>query len=222
MRKLLFAALFLLAAAAGPPVWFTNRYQHSAQVNQQSPPQYGTTVVTNPTACVWNVDDAIERGTFDGMIPAGGSTTDTTCYIGDWVGYPGNGFDGWPRRVTTDLLTRTQVTVRITYAPEDPVTWNCHETPAPCGGVSFTVMPFWDAPNHAWRYQTCSVAPSYARNDPALQPIPNSNGGVGVMHDITITVTNTTSRKVELDGYWMVGGRHWTNSLCGDLGAFRP
>lgn len=42
----------------------------------------------------------------------------------------------------------------------------------------------------------CLVGPEYDRDYPAFSPIAGSNGGVGVWHTVTWTVTNTTSRTI--------------------------
>lgn len=40
----------------------------------------------------------------------------------------------------------------------------------------------------------CIIGPDYQRDSPKLSPIPDSNGGVGLRHDVTWTLTNTSHR----------------------------
>jgi hypothetical protein len=159
-------------------------------IEQQTDLPFGSgNVVTNPyraTPCAWDVDDhwySIAEGT----LKAGQSLAKTECVVSSqspfWVSV--NGVYGWwsfslgwyGTQVKADVGS---LVVTVCYDVED---W-CH-----------TPTPTYDAASKVWTYDSCTLA-AYSPEDPAVYEIPGSNGGRGVVHQVTVTVTNPTARSV--------------------------
>jgi hypothetical protein len=157
-------------------------------IEQQTDLPFGSgNVVTNPyraTPCAWDVDDhwySIAEGT----LRAGQSLTKTECVVSSPAGFfvSVNGNWGWYYyalgwygvQVKADVGT---LDVRVCYDVED---YCITATPTQVAG--------------SWVYNSCSLA-AYSPDDPTVQDIPGSNGGRGVVHQVTTTVTNPTGRNV--------------------------
>ena len=81
-------------------------------------------------------------------------------------------------------------------------------------GWSFTLQPRWNSGSKSYDYKGCNGTPSYAQGDPALQPIPNSNGGVGVPTQVKLIVKNSGAHRATVDAEWKVGNFYTQASFC--------
>jgi len=62
-----------------------------------------------------------------------------------------------------------------------------------------------------YEYTLCVLPPVYPYNDPALQPIPDSNGGYGVHTDITLSINNPNSTKANVKAEWEISNENYRN-----------
>ncbi len=154
-------------------------------IEQQSDiPFWSGDMVFNPFApnCAWDVDDdgySIAEGT----LKAGQTLTKTECVISSAGSYylSINGVEAW--RWFAPGWFGVQV-----YA----------DSPSLNVSACYTERCFVAIPEQSgkrWVYNTCVLA-QYNTEDPRLQAIPGSNGGTGVIHNVTVSATNPTSRNV--------------------------
>jgi len=156
-------------------------------VEQQSNYPYDSSAVTNPTGCAWDVNDWNDTGT-DGYLNAGASYGMTVCQISDpdpvyrtlngsaaWWSSPHGYFSGWVAAPSGAL------TVTACYQPQG----RCF----PLGSVNMGGEYDWLICSHAV-YQGNPL-------DPAVTEIAGSNGGHGVVTDVTLTVTNPTGSRIK-------------------------
>lgn len=188
MSKVLFAlslvalgGLFVGAAlgSGNDPLTLTPDSQPGSGgfVEQQSPPGSGwmeacnldpSSCVVNPTPCLWTADSRVTLMGF-GSLAAGASATASLCLIGDWQQH----ILGAAVQSGSPSLV-----VKVRYQALDVE----YIVPARLLGRDYD-------------YRGCIVGPYYSHSDPQLLSIPDSNGGVGLRTDITLTVTNPTGRK---------------------------
>ena len=167
----LLAVPLLLAATFGP--WENEVTQQP--VEQQTPggdtqPDQSLWVVNN-TGCAWDADDRRSTGFLDGVIAAGETATGTRCVIADGTGH-GVWFNVQAR--SPDLIVETR------FEPQ---------------GFVFRANPV--ATGSGYEYWICTVGPDYDQSAvPTLPEIAGSNGGHGVRTDITVSITNPTSRTI--------------------------
>lgn len=162
--------------------------------------------VTNPTGCAWDVDDHWQKGSIDVYLDSGASVSATECVVADTDPIFGThfGMAGWwsnpPRYVSLEILS-----------PSPAVTGSvCFQPQARC----FSLVPRYDAAARNWRSVGCAAL-SYDPADPALTSIQGSNGGVGVQTVATVTVTNTSSKRVaKLAASLIVLGGYVPSSDC--------
>jgi hypothetical protein len=139
--------------------------------------------VVNPTSCAWDFDDhgSYLRG---GALDAGASVRVIACLIANenplfgvsWAIHPNWRFAVWAPRPL-------DVTV-------------CYD-PGICLPLSIT---------DTYRYEACTAGPFYGHESPAIQTIPDSNGGWGVPTTVTLTVTNPGNHRVRNIYVQIVGG----------------
>lgn len=170
-------------------------------VEQQSPPGDSTagwmtkcgadpsTCVVNQTGCVWTTDDRVTYGGY-GILDPGASASSNLCLVADWVGHI-LGFSVHSN--SSDLA------VTVCYQPQD----QCFSSTARSYG-------------HDFEYRGCIVGPSYPGRrggpyDPRLQVIADSNNGVGVETQITVTIQNPTANKLRNVGAQFVIGSNEPN-----------
>ncbi|MGH9177259.1 MAG: hypothetical protein ACRD0N_01705, partial [Acidimicrobiales bacterium] len=150
--------------------------------------------VSPPGPCAWDVDDhwyLIAMGT----INAGASVVTDHCRVADPnpIWQVRNGTEAWWNYNRRYMGVRVQspspdLAVSVSYTPQ---------------GRTFTLQPVYDAATREYVYRGC-VGLSYHPNDPAwpyerdpaVQPVPGSNGGWGVITHAAVSVTNASSRKV--------------------------
>ncbi len=175
-------------------------------VEQQSPgylqwqstgdPAYYTpdSWVSNPTGCVWDVDDDQVRYTTGGSLGAGASLVDQICLNADWSGMD------WTGHLAGITLSSksSSLSVTISFSP----------------GGSFSVRPVWNNASKTYGYKGCTGTPAYTEGDPALQPIAGSNGGVAVPTTVKLTITNTGSRSADIAMQWKVGNYYTASTYC--------
>lgn len=130
--------------------------------------------VVNPTGCIWDHDDFAQLST-SGSLAGNTSYAMTQCFIADWdTHYTGTG------HVTGGLVSSSA-----------PLSVTACLSPGQCIPVVAS-----HPSAHVYQYSFCTTAIYYPQDDPALQPISESNGGVGVPTTLTIRATNTSSKTV--------------------------
>jgi len=176
--------------ASGPAGMTYTLYQQNIQnpVEQETDypfPEDQSLWVINPIPnCAWDVDDFWQR-IAQGSLRAGETLAIDECVIASPRGFVRT-IDGvtasWSNsgswygvqvRADTDALAVTE----------------CYQPESRC----FTITPAYDAPNHSWLYNLCTNA-QFNNDDPALVEIPGSQGGIGLVQTVTVSVTNPTSR----------------------------
>ena len=173
-------------------------YDLQNPVEQQSPGYFQNATpglwVYNHTGCVWDVDDDQVRYARNAYLDPEAWVEDEICLIADWAGknWSGHLAGIWLISKSPDLL------VTISFSP----------------GWSFTLQPRWNSGSKSYDYKGCNKTPSYAQGDPALQPIPDSNGGVGVPTQVKLTVKNSGAHKATMDAEWKVGNFYTQTSFC--------
>ena len=132
--------------------------------------------VTNPTGMPWDVDDFIDRAG-SGPLAGGATQSDALSFTADC-----DGGQCGPYRFVVVRASVPSASLQMTVAI----------SPGKSGGTESTHVPtpVWNASTKAWDYYLCQRTPSYAMGDPRLQPIPNSNGGLGIPTSVVLTVTN--------------------------------
>ena len=151
-----------------------------------------------PGPCAWDVDDhwyLLANGTLN----PGSTVTTDQCRVADpekiWqVRYGQAAWWTMTERHTGIRIESTSpdLKVNLDYSPQ---------------GRQFTVLPTYDAGLRKYVYRAC-VGLVYHPNDPAwpyekdasVQPIPGSNGGMGVITHASIKITNPTGRRVSATG----------------------
>jgi len=151
----------------------------------------GPRYVVNPTQCSWDVDDSWQRIANDDYLDAGASATLQTCMVSDASTYYAshNGTSGWwaSNRGYFGALVYAAVSglaVSVCYAPQ-----------ARC----FHPQPQFNASQRRYDYVACTQV-VYQQGDPALVSIPGSNGGTGVITNITLKVSNPTAKQIRSIG----------------------
>ena len=158
-------------------------------VEQQSDYPYDPAAeryVVNPTtSCFWDVDDHWLWSDMDARLDGNTTYTFPVCMISDHnpTYHTINGMTAWwsserGRMSAQVSAPSANLNVQVCYAPE---------------GRCFTASRVYNASTRLYTYGSCSQA-IYTPGDPRLVPIPDSNGGVGVQHDITVRITNTSSQ----------------------------
>lgn len=138
--------------------------------------------VWNPTPCAWDFDDHGDylRG---GYLDPGTSATATACLIANE-----NPLLGWSWAIHPNyrftVFADRALSVTLCYQP----------------GLCFPLSVI-----GSYRYEVCIAGPFYGHDSPLIQTIPDSNGGWGVPTTATLTVTNTSSRRIR-DIYVQVTG----------------
>jgi hypothetical protein len=148
-------------------------------------PFHSGNVVVNPlrdVPCAWDIDDGW-YSIAEGTLKPGQSLSKTECVISSPAGFYVifNGVPTWAYyspgwygvRVRADVNTLSVTT--------------CYDVENYC----ITAVP--KLVGKQWVYNSCSLA-AYATDDPTVQEIPESNGGRGVVHAVTVKVTNTGTR----------------------------
>jgi len=179
-------------ATSGPAGMTYKLYQKNIQspVEQETDypfPADQSEWVINPfgdVPCGWDVDDYWQKMAM-GSLRAGETLAIDECMIASpgsswrtiygqtawWSTSPG--WYGVQVRADTDALS-----VSVCYQPE---------------GRCFTPGLVYDAPNRSWLYNLCLTA-VLANDDPLLGEIPGSQGGIGLVQTLTVSVANQTGR----------------------------
>jgi len=154
--------------------------------------------VSPPGPCAWDVDDTWYQIAM-GTINPGNTVKTDHCRVADPnpIWQIRNGHAAWwstnPRYMGVRIQSASRdLAVTISYSPQNR---------------DFTLLPVYDSGTKQYTYRGC-VALRYQPNDPnwpyerdeAVQPIPGSNGGWGVITHATVNVTNRSSRKVNATG----------------------
>ena len=173
------------ASAAGSTSWGWQQAQNIQQpVEQQSPNFFfcggalgpvncafdPSTWVSNPTGCVWDMDDYIDVSG-NGDLPKGQTMSTTTCAVAD--GFDNYGNDNHPVEV---LVTAPTNALTVTLVNDF--------------GVSFTATPVYSRAARAWQFQICT-------RDTTPGPFPvidGSNGGTGTIVNWPRSVTNDSNQ----------------------------
>ncbi|HSX23496.1 MAG TPA: hypothetical protein VLE74_00115 [Candidatus Saccharimonadales bacterium] len=133
-----------------------------------------STWVRNPTSCVWDVDDYIDRsGT--GNVAGGTTATDTTCLIADsYTNYGGD---------------RKTIEVNISSSSS-----NLQVSLVNSNGVKWAATPV--AQKRGYLYALCIKDPT--AGSMTFPVLANSNGGTGQRVDYTLSIynPNKTTRSV--------------------------
>ena len=148
--------------------------------------------------CAWDVDDHwYVLGS--GPVNAGATVSLSQCRIADphSIYQTRYGTEAWwtatPRYTGVYIeSTSPDLSVTVSYATQ---------------GRTFALLPTYDAARNSYVYRGC-IAVEYNPNDanwpferdPAVQPIPGSNGGSGVVTRASIDVANPTGRKISATG----------------------
>lgn len=135
--------------------------------------------------CYWDVDDHWQY-LGRGYLPAGASVSLDQCFVSDPDSYTRT-INGTTANWSTP---RKYLGVYLTAPSPDLVITVCYQPQGRC----LSPGPVGDGQTQT--YQSCTQA-HHESGDPALVEIPGSQGGVGVVTTITLTVTNPTSRKVQ-------------------------
>ncbi len=124
--------------------------------------------VINSTPCLWTTDANV-RFTGYGNLAASTTVSSHLCLVADAVAH----LDG------LEL-----------YAPSPSlqVAWSY-----PAQNVTFTAGPPTAYDSKTWLYRGCVVGPRYSWGDPLLTDVPGSQGGLGFMSSIDLSITNPTS-----------------------------
>ena len=202
MRRLVVILVFVTAwfgsdrADAAIFTWTVLQSPHIQQPVEQETdwpfPADQSRWVINPLAptCSWDVDDLYSFYT-QGKLAAEQSIDYTACVIGSPVQFRRcvNGDCGW----WSTPLSYFESEVRAS-SPGLTVTL-CYDKYPRC----FTPTATYDAANKAYLYDTCTRESYHfdgwatSLTDPLLETIPDSHGGVGVVEQVTLTVTNTAA-----------------------------
>ena len=180
------------AADAGPQqgwTWQRTTYIHQP-VEQESPNFFNcagawggasggtcapdeSTWVTNPTGCVWDVDDSYAwAGSSD--LAKGTSQSATACAVADQY----DNFAGDDHSVQA-VVSAPSGALAVTVTSDQ--------------GDAYTATPVYDKASRAWVYRVCELDLT-----PGPYPtIDGSNGGTGTVVNWTITVTNNTGQAVK-------------------------
>jgi hypothetical protein len=148
--------------------------------------------------CAWDVDDHwYVLGS--GPLNAGASVSLEQCRVADpsSIYQTRYGTEAWwttPPRSTGIRIESPSgdLRVSVSYAPQS---------------TTFSIPASYDAARNVYVYRAC-IAVEYNPSDPAwpyqrdeaVQPVPGSNGGSGVLTRGTIEVANPTGRKVNVTG----------------------
>jgi hypothetical protein len=149
--------------------------------------------VVNTTSCAWSVNDHWLRALVDGgqdgvTLDAHGSSATSVCMIASPNPFYKT-INGVAAYYSYPLLPYLSVSVS---SPSPSLTAAACWSPQ---NRCFNLTPTWNAAAHDYEASLCALA-SYSPSDPALQTIPDSNGGSGVYSTVSITVANPTSRAV--------------------------
>ena len=168
----LLLAPFLMAATFGP----LEGEQTQQPVEQQTPG--GATQpdrslwVTNPTGCAWDADDSRSTWFRDQTLAAGETATATKCVV----------VDAMDHSIWVEVLSGSpNLIVELRFGA--PFNYVFRGNPIPVG--------------RDYRNWVCALGPVYQSETlPTLPEIAGSNGGRGVVSDVTISVTNPTNHAV--------------------------
>lgn len=165
--------------------------------------------VVNPTSCSWDVDDSWQRIAVDGYLEANATATFRTCMVSDATAYT----------TTKNGLTASWSSSRgylgvLVHSPVSRLVVSvCYSLRSRC----FAPAPQFNTAQKRYDYVACTQA-VYDPGDPDLVSIPDSNGGTGVVSQITLEVANPTSRQIRSIGadIEVVGvGAHFAAGACG-------
>ena len=181
LAAMFLAVVFISSAHAGKvsgnqPLQFqvTDLQYNAGLIEQQSDsyPNCDPAVqkcVYNNTGCLWTQDsNEVEQGF--GYLTGGASATAQMCLIADQG--TGHQFSVVVQASSPDLQ------VDASFQPEG-VTWHAVAVAQPKGST------------YPYKYAVCD---NIGAGGVPLQPIPNSNGGVGVPSTVNVTVGNPTGR----------------------------
>lgn len=202
MRKLITAILLSLlvvspvSANKAQPLDFTHSTgggQSSQRIEKQT--WWIDSVTPDPNHIVvnpggygsWDINDHNDSSS-TGYLNAGVTQSVTYQHIFDWnpmyscrVGTCAywSGVSNWYG--TTIVAPSNGLNISVCFAPQN----RC-----------FNLVPVWVPDWRAYKYSFCGQA-VYGLDDPAIIDIPGSNGGKGIPTNITLSVTNPTSRSVK-------------------------
>jgi len=160
--------------------------------------------VVNRTSCAWDGDDHFELLGYPAHMLSESSAQGGMCLIVDQYGH---------HLVSAEILS-SSATLDIDLDIPLDFADDLHLSPT----------PIWDANQRLYRYQSC-VLVKYAQGT-ELPEIPDSGphppyegpNGVGDQSDITLTVSNTSSKRVrEVRGWLRI-----TNSFNSQIAAYCP
>jgi len=124
---------------------------------------------TNPTGCIWQVDDRVKSGGY-GILAAGATVSFTHCEVADHS-FHLHGFR--VRASSPDLV------VTVHFDPQD---------------VTFTLTP--QPISGEFLYTGCVSGPRYSTYQ-TLPEITGANGGRGVQGTVTVAAMNPTNRALK-------------------------
>lgn len=195
IKLVLSASILSLALFSGPSAAIkTSGGQNPLAFNRntfvrQSPVEqfnfYGFTV-TNPTNCAWDVDDNANADGI-GYLAAGMSASYSYCRVEDAL-VPGSTMNTW---IACVFACVNPDSLAVT-APSPNLTVMFCMTPGRC----WTPPAVFIRSAHRYEYAVCAGA-FYVPDDPAVQTIPDSGGGFGVVTGETFSVTNATARTIK-------------------------
>ena len=181
------APLPLHFAFSASPVKQNPVEQQTPTTDATFPPTDHSVWVVNNTPCAWDVDDQWERFATDDYLDAGASVTVTDCTIAEsnplWN--ENHGMWAWWSNEPRTLG------IRIDAPSDNLLVSACFQPQGRC----FSAAPSWRADLKRYEYHLC-IAVSYDPGDPAIQTIPDSNGGLGVYTDRIVTISNPTGKQV--------------------------
>lgn len=198
-----FAGLALLFSLSGRAPSFTvsgTSRNYQSPVEQQTPggatqPDRSLWVVNN-TGCAWDSDDQQSRGG-NGYVESGQTVSFDLCVIGDAAGQA-------HLVVAQACALRKDEGFRVALSYD--LSWSQR-------GVVEIVPPAVDG-----CAKVCAVGPKLDSQSGYLEPIANSNGGVGQRTTYTLSLTNTGPRKraFQMSTYMTLAASQ-TESACGGV-----
>lgn len=204
MKRLLLAILCLAllpgtAHAAKPPggsgtqplTWaISGSVQFDNPIEQQTDWPFPADLaewVINPTDdCVWDVDDNYTYFGY-GSVVAGSNASISQCFVSDptsiyKTNYGHTAYWSQAHKYLAFSLSAPKpgLVVTVCYTPQ---------------GRCFTPKPY--LLNNRYTYESCTQVAYRDENDPDVYEIPGSQGGIGVITDVTVTVSNPTRQTIK-------------------------
>lgn len=139
--------------------------------------------------CFWDINDHFWQMT-TGYLDPGASTSSGYCFVEE----PSSVYRCLQGTCAYWSMQRHRVGTEVWSTSPDLLVTDCFTVPARC----FTAAPVWDQTSKRYHYANCAwvIWRGGTSPDPMVQPIANSNGGVGVVTQVTETVSNPTGRRV--------------------------